>query len=168
VYISAEDLAHPKGEALMVVDGRQRYTNSKLCNVLWTYALARRLEKLPAGKKWTVAALDPGLMPGTGLAREYNAFLRFVWKRILPLTIPLLRILVHHNVHRPQESGASLAWIALNPEKEGASGVYYEARKQIKSSVDSYDEAKQEDLWAWTIKTVAIDDRERRLFELVE
>jgi hypothetical protein len=33
--------------------------------------------------------------------------------------------------------------------------VYSEGRRQIKSSVDSYDEKKQEALWEWTVKTVA-------------
>ena len=91
-FITPEELAHPTGKAL-TIDGLQRYSNSKLCNVLWTYALDRRMSKLPH-KKWTVVAFDPGLMPGTGLAREYNPFLRFVWKRVLPALIPplLLRI----------------------------------------------------------------------------
>lgn len=49
--------------------GRQRYASSKLANIMWAYALHRRLETLKA-KHITVVAFDPGLMPGTGLARE--------------------------------------------------------------------------------------------------
>ena len=164
-YKTAEALAHPSGDDL-TIDGRRRYSDSKLCNVVWTYALDRRLRQL-SGKKWTVAAFDPGLMPGTGLAREYSAFLRFIWNRILPTLIPLLRLLVSPNVHKPEESGASLAWIALDTKEKSTSGVYYEGKKQIKSSVDSYDESKQEDLWAWTVKTLAANDQEKHHFEMV-
>ncbi|EXJ68524.1 uncharacterized protein A1O5_08317 [Cladophialophora psammophila CBS 110553] len=165
-YTSAEDLAHPSGDALKI-PGRQRYTTSKLCNVLWTYALDRRVRRLPQ-KKWTVVAFDPGLMPGTGLARQYPALLRFMWKRVLPALIPLLRLVVSPNIHRAEESGASLAWVALDDAVKGTSGVYFEGKKQIKSSVDSYDEAKQEELWSWTLKTLAVDEQERRRFEVVE
>ena len=165
-YITAEELAHPSGKWL-TVDGRQRYSTSKLCNVLWTYALDRRLQKLRS-KKWTVAAFDPGLMPGTGLAREYNAFSRFLWKRVLPSLIPLLRLIVSPNIHKPEESGASLAWVAVDETEKTVSGVYYEGKKKIGSSVDSYNEAKQEDLWAWTLKTLAADDQEKRRFEVMQ
>ncbi|OQU98680.1 hypothetical protein CLAIMM_04428 [Cladophialophora immunda] len=166
-YTTAEELAHPTGSALKA-PGRQHYTTSKLCNILWTYALDRRLRQLQPGKKWTVVAFDPGLMPGTGLARQYPAFLRFMWKRVLPALIPLLRLVLSPNIHRPQESGAALAWLALDAEARGASGVYFEGTKQIKSSADSYDEAKQEELWSWTVKTLAGDEQERRLFEVVQ
>jgi hypothetical protein len=48
--------------------GRRRYTTSKLCNVLCAYELGKRVKASP----WQleVVAFDPGLMPGTGLARE--------------------------------------------------------------------------------------------------
>ncbi|KIW70600.1 hypothetical protein PV04_02856 [Phialophora macrospora] len=162
-YTSAEELAHPAGKAL-TIDGRERYSTSKLCNILWTYALARRLKQLPE-KKWTVVAFDPGFMPGTGLAREYGAVFRFIWTWVMPALIPLMRLLISSNIHKPEESGASLAYTAL--EEKETNGVYYEGRKQIKSSVASYDEAKQEDLWAWTVKTLAADEQERHRFEIV-
>lgn len=162
LYKSAEDLAHPKGESLKK-PGRQRYAESKLANVMWTYALHRRLVQVP-DKKWTVVSFDPGLMPGTGLSRNAGSVLKFLWHHVLPRLIPLLRATYHHNIWKPQESGAHLAFVA---SKESTSGVYYEVQKPIKSSVDSYDEAKQEDLWAWTIKTVAKDEAEAQEFEIV-
>ncbi|KIY02042.1 uncharacterized protein Z520_02180 [Fonsecaea multimorphosa CBS 102226] len=169
MYTSAEDLAHPASPAALKAPGRQRYTSSKLCNVLWTYALDRRLGRPPSRQKWTVVAFDPGLMPGTGLARGYPAVARFMWKRVLPSLIPLLRLVLSSpNIHTPEESGAALAWLALDAEVRMQSGVYFEGRRQIKSSVDSYDETKQEELWAWTVKTLARDEQERRRFELVE
>ena len=162
-YTTAEELAHPTA-ATLKNPGRQRYATSKLCNVMWTYALHRRLQLALPTKKWTVVAFDPGLMPGTGLAREAGPVLRFLWKRVLPPLIPLLRRLVSHNIHPPEKSGENLAWIAIEGKD---SGVYYEMRKPIKSSIDSYDETKQEELWSWTIKTLAVDDNESREFQIV-
>ncbi|KAK5047578.1 hypothetical protein LTR84_006675 [Exophiala bonariae] len=165
IYDTAEELAHPKGEALNYA-GRQRYATSKLCNVLWTYALSRRVSKLP-GKNITVVAFDPGLMPGTGLARESGPVLRFVWHYVLPALIPLLRRAFHPNVHTSQQSGANLAFIATDGSAAMKSGVYYEMRKEIPSSIDSYVESKQEDLWAWTVRTLASTEQERKEFEVV-
>lgn len=128
-YTTAEEVAHPTG-VLLNVDGRQRYSTAKLCNVLWMYALDRRLKGIP-NRKWTVVALDPGLMPGTGLAREAGPFLLYLWMRVLPQIMPVLRILISPNIHLPEESGASLAWVAVDEIEKSTSAVYYEGRKQI-------------------------------------
>ena len=165
VYNSAEQLAQPTKETEKD-SGRTRYATSKLCNVIWTYALQRRLENSP-GKKWTVNAFDPGLMPGTGLIREAPAPLQFLWYKILPRMIWLLRLLIAPNIHLPQESGASLARLAVGEDVKGVTGKYYEGQKPIPSSKDSYDREKQEDLWEWTVKRVAKDENERREFESV-
>lgn len=164
VYTNGEELAHPAGDALKN-DGRQRYATSKLCNVLWTYALHRRISQLTT-RKLTVVAFDPGLMPGTGLAREAGPFLRFIWIYLLPALIPLLQRVFHPNVHTQQESGANLAFIATDKNAQAKSGVYYEMRKEIPSSIDSYDESKQEELWSWTVKTLASNEQERKDFEI--
>lgn len=165
IYNSAEELAHPVGESLKYA-GRQRYATSKLCNILWTYALSRRVAKLP-GKNVTVVAFDPGLMPGTGLSREAGPILKFLWLHVLPVFIPAIRRFVHPNVHTPKESGANLVFVATDSSVKTTSGVYYEMRKEIPSSVDSYDESKQEELWAWTVKTLASNEQERKDFEVV-
>ena len=165
IYDSAEQLARPTKETEKY-SGRTRYASSKLCNVMWTYALQRRLQKSP-GKKWTVNAFDPGLMPGTGLVREAPAMLQFVWRNLLPRMIWLLRLLITPNIHLPQESGASLARLAVGEDVKGVTGKYYEAQKPIPSSKDSYDLEKQEDLWEWTVKRIAKDDNEQREFEIV-
>ncbi|KEF53174.1 uncharacterized protein A1O9_10622 [Exophiala aquamarina CBS 119918] len=165
VYTSGEELAHPAGDALKN-EGRQRYATSKLCNILWTYALHRRVSQL-ATKSWTVVAFDPGLMPGTGLAREAGPVLRFIWHHIFPALIPLLRRMFHHNVHTPKQSGANLAFVVTDTHARAKSGVYYEVRKEIPSSIDSYEESKQEELWAWTVKTLATNEQERKDFEVV-
>lgn len=170
IYNSAEELAHPSLQSVKN-DGRQRYSSTKLANVLYTYALDRRLKAMNKkyGKQWTVTAFDPGLVPGTGLAREYGAIGRFVWSRILPSIIPLLRLIISPNVHTVAESGGALARLAIDSDVEGSSGVYYEGLKQIKSSEVSYDQQKQEDLWQWTVNAlVSSDDLKEGNWKLYE
>ncbi|KAI5924563.1 hypothetical protein F4810DRAFT_709521 [Camillea tinctor] len=156
VYTTGEEMARPLPSAA-AWPGRKRYASSKLANVLWTYALARR--------GISATAFDPGLMPGTGLAREAHPALRFLWMYVLPLLMPLLRVVVEDNIHTPQDSGASLARLALGADVEGLSGRYFAGRREIPSSADSYDEAKQEDLWRWTVGYLARDGEERARFE---
>ena len=161
-YTSAEELAHPN-PVTTTKDGRQRYTTSKLCNILWMYALHRRLEEVQ-GNKITVNAYDPGLMPGTGLAREYPVILRFLWFRIMPHIIPLLRRIVDPNIRSPKESGALLSRIAVSEQLKGVTGSYFEAGKERGTSKDSHIVANQEDLWNWTVNRVAESEEEKRQF----
>ena len=70
---------------------------------------------------------------------------------MLTHVIPLLRMVLSKNVHTPAESGAALARLAVGSEVEGVSGRYFEGLEEIKSSRDSYDEGKQDDLWEWTV-----------------
>ncbi|CAG8978204.1 hypothetical protein HYALB_00011439 [Hymenoscyphus albidus] len=149
VYHSAEELAHPPTSAVKI-PGRQRYSTTKLANVLWTYALNSRLVRRVPERGITINAFDPGLMPGTGLARVAVWYQRILWFYVLPYIMPLLKLLIP-NVHTAEESGHSLARLAVGKEVEGVSGRYFEGSREIKSSNDSYDESKQEDLWTWTI-----------------
>lgn len=161
IYTTAENLAHPP-EAMVQVAGRQRYASSKLANVLWSYALHRRL----SGRGMTVNAFDPGLMPGTGLAREANGIVRFLWLHVLPRAMPLLRLVVSPNIHSPADSGAALARLAVGTDVAGQSGKYFEGLKEIESSKDSHVEEKQEDLWRWTVNYLAQSDEERAAFDV--
>jgi NAD(P)-dependent dehydrogenase (short-subunit alcohol dehydrogenase family) len=169
VYNSAEELAHPTPETSKN-KGRQRYTSTKLANVLYCYALHGRFMAIAreSDKKtdWTVSAFDPGLMPGTGLAREATAVSRFLWLHVLPVMLPVLRRLLTPNIHSPKESGEALARLAVGEDLEGLSGVYYQGEEQIKSSAASYDKSSQEDLWLWTAKTLGRDEAERSRFAL--
>ena len=163
-FTTAEELAHPTPESAKN-NGRQRYATSKLCNIMWAYALHDHITKATSGKQWTVTAFDPGLMPGTSLARDGGAMLNFVFTKVLPHFIWLLRLMVSPNIHSPQESGAALARLAVGKDVQGVSGKYYEGDKEIKSSVESYVKEKQEDLWQWTAKFVAMNEEEIRSFQ---
>ncbi|KAK6193297.1 hypothetical protein LQW54_012598 [Pestalotiopsis sp. IQ-011] len=131
IYTTAEELAHPP-PAMAKRPGTGHYTNTKLANFLWTYVLNRRLsQNVP----------DRGIKTGV---------MRFAWFKIFPRITPLLRVVFTANIHKPSESGASLAHVADNAAN--VSGKYFEGRKEIQSSQQTYDEKKQDDLWQWTIK----------------
>ncbi|MGW4099539.1 SDR family NAD(P)-dependent oxidoreductase [Mycobacterium sp. NPDC004974] len=138
-YNSAEELLRPPVGGLTGEEGRRRYTTSKLCNMLFSYELDRRLGHGARGV--TVNAFDPGLMPGSGLARDYRGVQRLAWR----LFMPALRILP--NVNSTRRSGAHLAALVEDPALDGVTGEYFEGTRRIRSSRDSYDSAKAADLW---------------------
>jgi light-dependent protochlorophyllide reductase len=137
-YTSAADLAHPPADG-SAGDGRRRYTTSKLCNVLFTYELDRRLGHGERGM--TVNAFDPGLMPGSGLARDYPPLQRLAWRYLLPA----LRVLP--GVRSTRTSGRYLAALVDDDRFGGVTGQYFDGLKPVRSSADSYDRAKAVDLW---------------------
>jgi light-dependent protochlorophyllide reductase len=146
-------LAHPKEDSAGADSaqkiGQRRYTTSKLCNVLCAYELARRLES--HGQAITVNAFDPGLMPGSGLARDYGAPLRFLWNYVLPL----LRLVVK-NVNSTQSSGKNLARLILDPGLASVTGKYFVGNTEWPSSRESNDAVKAETLWEGSARLVGL------------
>lgn len=82
---------------------RDAYASSKGLNVL----SARHFAAHEAGQR-RYFAYDPGLMAGTGLAREQGALLNLVWKYVLPVLSKALR-----GTSTPQGSAQLLARILL-------------------------------------------------------
>jgi light-dependent protochlorophyllide reductase len=138
-YTTAEELSSPVEGGNSTDEGRRRYTTSKLCNVLFSYELDRRLGHGAAGI--TVNAFDPGMMPGSGLARDYPPAQRLVWRFVLPV----LRVLP--GVRSTRRSGAHLAALVADPRYDGITGAYFDGTRQVRSSRDSYDESLAADLW---------------------
>lgn len=139
VYVTAQELAYPKTtNEKPNIAGLRRYSTSKLCDVMIVYELHRRL----ANTSIRVNAFDPGMVPGTGLARTYSPFLKFVWKNVMPA----MRLFVH-NVNSAKKSGTNLANLAFAKAFQNANGEYFEGAKAIPSSTDSYNQAYQNDLW---------------------
>jgi hypothetical protein len=95
----------------------------------------------------TANAFDPGLMPGTGLVREAPAPLRFANAHVLPHSIPFVRRVRMPNIHTVEESGGALAWLLTDPALAGTTGKYFEGRREIRSSDESYDEKRAEEPW---------------------
>jgi retinol dehydrogenase 12 len=111
--------------------GLRVYCQSKLLNVLFTYALARRL----AGTTITANCLHPGAV-GTRLGQNNGRVATFITKLLRPF-------------FRTPEGGAdTLVYLATSPDVAGISGGYFANRKPIRSTSVTYDESVQERLWA--------------------
>ena len=117
--------------------GRRRYRalrvygQSKLLNVLFTYALARRL----AGTTITANCLHPGAV-ATRLGQNNGPIATFLTKLLRPF------------FRTPEDGADTLVYLATSPEVAGDSGRYYARRRPIRSSATTYDESVQERLWA--------------------
>lgn len=98
------------------VDGRRRYTTSKLLITASTPALARGLPD-----RW-VACLDPGLMPGTGLARDYAGWQRLLWSTVGRALVVL------PSASTPEQSGRTLARLLLDEPAPVPSGAVVDHR----------------------------------------
>lgn len=173
-YETAELLAHPTDTDGYGKNGKgiQRYASSKLANVMFTLALERHLQALRRRpnnpKTWTVVAMDPGLMPGTSLARNAGALPNWIWIHLAPHVIWLLKwIMRSDNVHLPTVSGTNLARHALAPRDVALveTGRYFEGATVAQSSQASRDVRLQDDLWTWTVQVLGRDEAERREFE---
>ncbi|MDB5283645.1 MAG: hypothetical protein JWO06_2720 [Bacteroidota bacterium] len=148
IYTNGKDLAFPKEtNEKENIAGQRRYSTSKLCNILTTYLLQRKLS--PSNIR--VNAFDPGMVPGTGLARTYPPLLQFAWKNIMPLLTWF-----KHNVNTAQKSGTRLANLAYSEQYKNYRGKYFEGDKEIKSSTDSYNTIFQNDLWQSGIELTGI------------
>ncbi len=148
-FTSPQLFAYPKvtdDKSLSV--GLKYYTTSKLCNILTVYELQRRL----ANTGIRANAFDPGLVPGTGLARSYSPFLKFVSDYILKALI-----LFHPNTNTAKKSGTRLANLAFSDQYKDAKGKYFEGEKEIKSSEDSYNLNYQKELWDASLKLTNTD-----------
>ncbi len=152
IFKSAKELAFPvETSEKENITGQRRYSTSKLCNVLTVYELQTRL----ANTNIRVNAFDPGMVPGTGLARTYPPLLQFLWKNVMPILTWF-----KHNVNTAKNSGKRLANLAYADQYKNAKGKYFEGEKEIKSSTDSYKKEYQDTLWASTIDFLDIKQNE--------
>lgn len=102
-FTSLEALA--RGDADAASDrqrGFDRYATSKFLNMVSGVELARRIPP----ERTTFFTLDPGLMPGTGLARTAPAPVRLLWSSVLRWVAPLLP-----DTSTPERSAGAAAWL---------------------------------------------------------
>lgn len=125
-YTSIEDLIKGKSNAQSTKQRNlDRYATSKLLNTITAVELSRRF------KAFYSYALDPGLMPGTGLARYQNSRRRFLWKKVLPFIGRFLT-----DTASTQRSGKTASWIMQTSMIMDKSGEIF-----------SYDKKPSEYVW---------------------
>jgi NAD(P)-dependent dehydrogenase (short-subunit alcohol dehydrogenase family) len=104
------------------------YAQSKACDRMLTWALARRLE----GSGVTANAMAPGLITETRLYRNAPA--------------DLVNRLQQYSGGRTSAEGADTAvWLASSPEVEGVSGKFFEERQVIRCQFRN--KKAEEKLW---------------------
>ncbi len=110
--------------------GFRVYGTSKLANILFTKALARRF----AGTRVTANCLHPGAV-ATGFGHNAKGLFRHLVKLAGPFLLTA-------------EKGARTSvYLASSPEVEGVTGEYFIRSRKAKPSRDARDEALAERLW---------------------
>ena len=131
-HIDFDDLGGAKRFAAM-----KAYSQAKLGNVLFTYALARRL----SAKGITANCLHPGVV-NTGFAKNTGGVFGTAWSLIRPFLIS------------PEKGARTSLHVATAPELDGVTGRYFSDQKPKTSSRESRDETVQERLWRVSLEQV--------------
>ncbi len=119
-YTSMEDLIQGKSDGKTIVQmNRDRYATSKLLSTITAVELSRRY------KEFSSYVLDPGLMPGTGLARFQNSTMQFLWKNVMPVMGYFLP-----DTTTTQRSGKTAAWIMETSTIKQQSGEIFSYNKK--------------------------------------
>ncbi|KAF0106779.1 MAG: putative oxidoreductase [Anaerolineaceae bacterium] len=127
--VKALDFANLQGE--QKYSGWDAYARSKLCNLLFAYELARRLE----GSGVTANALTPGYV-ATNIGADNG-----------PLFETFAKLSARLFGRRPEVGARTGVHLAAAPEVEGVTGKYFADCREIPSSPLSHDRAAAEKLW---------------------
>jgi NAD(P)-dependent dehydrogenase (short-subunit alcohol dehydrogenase family) len=118
------------------------YSHSKLCNLLFSYELARRL----AGTGVTVNAADPGYVQ-TGFALN-NGWLFHEGGRFFASLF----------AKKPADGASTSIYLAARPEVKDVTGKYFNKCKEVWSSGLSHDEPLAKKLWQVSLEMTGLPD----------
>ena len=113
------------------------YGLSKLCNILWTRELARRL----AGTGVTANCLHPG-----GVATNFGHNNRL---------IKIVTTLGKRFMLTPTQGADTLIWLASSPDVTGKTGGYWSKRNLTEPSATAQDDAAAVKLWDESVRIAA-------------
>ena len=85
-----------------------------------------------------------------------------MWNGLLPSLVPVLRRL-GVSFSTAEASGRALARIVTEPYLGGVSGRYFEIDDESRTSQESYDRSKAEELWETSAVLVGLGPRETPL-----
>jgi NAD(P)-dependent dehydrogenase (short-subunit alcohol dehydrogenase family) len=116
---------------------RDAYATSKLCNIVAARAFAQRQPEAA-----TYFSFDPGLMPGTGLAREHGAAAQWVWHHVLPRLAAILP-----GTSTPVASSTILTELLTGVRQPSYNGAYFNyTGRQIEPAAPATEAWVAEDL----------------------
>lgn len=137
-WTSASVLARPGGaDETKARSGQTAYSTSKLAVNYMVNEFQRRDTR---GVRYNV--FDPGLMPGTGLARDMPAYKQWVWHKVMP------KMTFVPGTSTPANSGRLLARLAVGLDHAGLRAGYVEIDKATKASDASFNVQREADLFA--------------------
>jgi NAD(P)-dependent dehydrogenase (short-subunit alcohol dehydrogenase family) len=116
------------------------YGRSKLCNILFTRELARRLE----GTGVTANCLHPGFV-ATRFGDDNGGLFRIgitIAKRLLAISL--------------EDGAATSIYLASAPEVEGRSGLYFDKSKPATPSAAAQDDTAAQELWLQSARIAGI------------
>lgn len=115
----------------------QMYSSSKLQDVMFSYALARKL----AGTGITANTLHPGVV-----ATE-------IWRQVA-----ILRSLGRWFMLSPEKGARTTVYLAASPDVDGVTGKYFEKCQPAKTTRLSRDETLQEKLWSTSVAMTGVGE----------
>ncbi|MFM9984274.1 MAG: SDR family NAD(P)-dependent oxidoreductase [Flavobacteriales bacterium] len=141
------ELAYPVVDANSTLQKQEQsfYATSKLCVLLFAYELDRRLKKEGRPIKTLVNVINPGLMLTTNLGRKHTPGENF-YRNILDLVFKIIGL-----SDNPKLSAKAVVQLI---DSVKTSGQYYDKDKAIRSSTDSYDNQKAQELWEGSEKII--------------
>ncbi len=99
-----------------VYEGRNAYAQSKACDRMLTWALARRIE----GSGVTANAVAPGLVLQTGLYRDTS-----------PAALYIMRLIGRFFARSVAQAADTAVWLASSSEVEGINGRFFDRRQEV-------------------------------------
>lgn len=118
------------------------YENTKLCNVLMTLELARRLE----GTGVTANCLHPGVVATDLLITLKKSW----WRYFIPLMKPFMKT--------PWEGAQTSIFLAASPKVEGVTGKYYVNCRESNLAARARDKDVARKLWELSEKLVGLKE----------
>jgi NAD(P)-dependent dehydrogenase (short-subunit alcohol dehydrogenase family) len=143
--VSTASLAHPRSidfddlQTSKRYDLLRAYGRSKLCNILFTRELARRL----AGTGVTANCVDPGIV-ATNLGQREGGVFGFLMRFAMLFA------------GRPNRAVDTVAYLAGSPELADVTGKYYFGRRRAVQSRRAQDDAVAARLWMESEKIAAL------------
>ncbi|MGH7092515.1 MAG: SDR family NAD(P)-dependent oxidoreductase, partial [Stellaceae bacterium] len=115
------------------------YGRSKLCNLLFTHALARRL----AGSEVTAMCLHPGVV-ATQIGNRAGGLAALGWRLAKPF------------LTRPEQGAATSLFLATVPDPAPFAGAYVIGRSVTETDAAARDDRLAEALWTESVRLVEL------------